>query len=348
MKPGDSRRHLFLKTQIKRFLLLSLVEGVCRFAICQSVPNLVNYQGRLTDQTGAPLAPGAYSIQFRLWDSPSAAGGKLVWGEQQTVTVISNGVFNVILGSSNGSLQGVNPQVPDLGSAFTSSNRFLGLTIVSNGGGPIANASEILPRQQLLSSPFAMTAQFSAQAQVASSLIPTYQNALCPPGTIVAFAGDNVPIGWLLCDGAYKNSTTFPLLFKAISTNWGTGDLTLGGTNDFGLPDLRGLFLRGVNGSRADSYADPDVPQRAVATGDSSRANAVGSLQPDVFAKHSHKWFTSSAASYGGNSQMAVNGGSGATWFEYDTDRNASGPVPQPGGNETRPKNAYVNYIIKY
>src|SRR6266478_5652124 len=79
-------------------------------ATAQSVPNLINYQGRLTDQSGAPMAAGAYGIQFRLWDLP--ANGNLIWGQQQTVTVQTNGVFDVILGSG-GSIAGTTPAVTD-------------------------------------------------------------------------------------------------------------------------------------------------------------------------------------------------------------------------------------------
>jgi hypothetical protein len=126
----------------------------------QTVPPLINYQGRLTDQTGAPLAAAAYGLQFRLWDSPTAANASdLIWGQQQNVTVQSNGVFNVILGSPGGStLPNATPAVNNLTYAFAGSNSFLGVTIVSSNSMPMSNPTEILPRQQLLSVPFAFTA----------------------------------------------------------------------------------------------------------------------------------------------------------------------------------------------
>src|ERR1035441_5470007 len=74
----------------------------------QSVPALVNYQGRLTDQTGNPLSPGAYTLQFNLWDSPTL--GNLIWDQQQNVTLQSGGVFNVLLGSPGGTpIAGTSP-----------------------------------------------------------------------------------------------------------------------------------------------------------------------------------------------------------------------------------------------
>jgi hypothetical protein len=57
----------------------------------------VNYQGRLADNTGAPLT-GTYSMTFALHDAPSA--GALVWGPEIHVAVpVSDGLFNVGLGS---------------------------------------------------------------------------------------------------------------------------------------------------------------------------------------------------------------------------------------------------------
>ena len=39
----------------------------------------INYQGRLTDTVGAPLADGQYTLTFSLWDS--ATGGTKLWGD---------------------------------------------------------------------------------------------------------------------------------------------------------------------------------------------------------------------------------------------------------------------------
>ncbi|MGA2749562.1 MAG: hypothetical protein ABSG59_12360 [Verrucomicrobiota bacterium] len=140
----------------------------------QSLPPLINYQGRLTDQTGAPLAVGPYSIQFRLWDSATAAnagsGGDLIWGQQYAnIAVQSNGVFNVILGAAGGSaLPSGTPNVNNLAYAFNGSNCFLGVTVVSSNGTPIPSPLEILPRQQLMSVPFAFTANTAVNASTAS------------------------------------------------------------------------------------------------------------------------------------------------------------------------------------
>ena len=58
---------------------------------------MISYQGRLTDADGVPLS-GDYQMGFALYDVPT--GGSPCWEETQTVTV-SDGLFNVLLGSTN-------------------------------------------------------------------------------------------------------------------------------------------------------------------------------------------------------------------------------------------------------
>jgi microcystin-dependent protein len=97
-----------------------------------------------------------------------------------------------------------------------------------------------------------------------------------PAGMIVAFGGANPPDGWLPCDGAAVSRTTYSNLLAAISETWGAGN----GSSTFNVPDLRGVFLRGVNGTRSGEYADP---------GDSrTGGNSVGSFQPDGSKSHNH------------------------------------------------------------
>jgi Phage Tail Collar Domain len=302
----------------------------------QVVPNLINYQGRLTDQTGGPLPIGTYSIQFRLWDSPNAtAVADLIWAQQQGVIIQSNGVFNVILGAPG------KPPIPgaavtNLADAFAVPVRYLGLTVVSNSAGPILSLTEISPRQQLLSVPFAVQAQ---QAQVASSLVSDLADALCPPGTVIAWMGSDtnaLPHGWALCWGqaVLRSDPTYARLFGTIGTSSGVGD----GLTTFNIPDLRGMFLRGVNGSRTGAFADPDVTSRTILGDSSFLANAVGSVQSDLFRSHSHMVERDRNLAAGGNAVFGFYSGTPGPW-----DR----PTDSQGGAETRPKNVYVQYLIK-
>jgi len=324
--------------KLRSLAVVGIIAAMSLFAskaTAQSVPPLINYQGRLTDQTGAAMPPGAYIIQFRIWDSPT--GGNLIWGQQQNLTIQSSGAFNVILGANTGSsIPGTTPEFTSLGSAFSGSNAFLGVSVAAGPSGVIANPAEISPRQQLLTVPFAIQAQF---AQQAASLVSNLANALCPPGTVVAYMGTNTPSGWLLCDGTAINRIQYLALFGVIGTSSGAGD----GATTFNLPDLRGVFLRGVNGSRSDSFADPDdLTLRTNIFPGGNIGNTVGSYQPDQFGNHVHHLIQEPAGNEFFDTDQGIVGA--INWNGTESDAQT-----QPtGGNETRPKNAYVNYIIKY
>ncbi len=60
------------------------------------------------------------------------------------------------------------------------------------------------------------------------------------------FAGaDDVPDGWLPCDGSAVSRTTYAALFALLGTVYGSGN----GTTTFNLPDLRGRTMVAPDGS---------------------------------------------------------------------------------------------------
>lgn len=97
------------------FLHGSRVAALCLFALLilvpamgvAQVPQTINYQGSLTDDSGNPIN-GAVNITFNLYDNPDTAFG-LQWTETQSVTV-NNGTFSVILGANTAG----NPLSPTL------------------------------------------------------------------------------------------------------------------------------------------------------------------------------------------------------------------------------------------
>src|SRR5512136_2809896 len=60
-----------------------------------TVPQLLSYQGRLTDTLGVPVADTTYSVEFRLYTVPS--GGSSYWNETQTIRT-RGGLFSALLG----------------------------------------------------------------------------------------------------------------------------------------------------------------------------------------------------------------------------------------------------------
>ncbi len=97
-------------------------------------PTLVNYQGRLLDSGGNPVADGNYSVVFTIYDAVS--GGATIWTESRTVTTIG-GDFTILLGSVT----------PITDAVFSSATRYLGVKV---GADP-----EISPRTRLVSQPYA-------------------------------------------------------------------------------------------------------------------------------------------------------------------------------------------------
>lgn len=156
-----------------------------------------------------------------------------------------------------------------------------------------------------------------------------------PPGTILMFGGPTTPAGHIACQGAAVSRTTYAALFAAIGTWYGSGD----GSTTFNLPDFRGIFPRGWDNGRG---VDP--------------SRSFGSLQGSMFASHAHSisdpghahnynysyWDNTKNGSLDGYPGYAKTVGAGTS---------ASGTgigIYAAGGNETRPINLAVLFVIKY
>jgi len=167
------------------------------------------------------------------------------------------------------------------------------------------------------------------------------------PGVIHSWGGIIAPIGWLLCDGASVSRTTYATLFSNIGTAFGTA-----GGNFFNLPDLRGRFLRGVSGA---STNDPNRTTRTAMNTGGNAGNAVGSVQGNATAKNGlilsdpgHFHFISlQSNSQNGVGRVTV-GSYNPEGAVPNTDSSTANLTLTTGDSETRPLNAYVQFIIKY
>ena len=129
----------------------------------QTVPQYINYQGKVTDSAGVGIGTGTpvnRNVIFRIFDA--ATGGNRLWSEQQTV-VMSNGEFSVLLGQGvdavyNGSSETPHPS---LESVFTSAGAGRFLEIVVDNGDNTLNSSDtpITPRQQLTTTAYSFRAR---------------------------------------------------------------------------------------------------------------------------------------------------------------------------------------------
>ncbi len=132
-----------MKTKILIILLLFLI---LQSASAQ-VPELMTYQGVLTDAKGNRVSDGIYKLTFKIYDS--AKTGNLLWRERQK-TQVTNGSFSVVLGSTN-------PLIMAFDIPY-----WLGATV--------GNGQEMKPRVQLTSSPYALTARSVADGHNVHSL----------------------------------------------------------------------------------------------------------------------------------------------------------------------------------
>lgn len=97
------------------------------------VPQMINYQGRLTDPGGAALDT-TVSMEFTIYDD--STGGVPQWTEVHSAVSVTGGLFDVILGA-------ITPMDDNV---FSNSNRWLGITV---GVDP-----EITPRTKLITVPY--------------------------------------------------------------------------------------------------------------------------------------------------------------------------------------------------
>lgn len=176
-----------------------------------------------------------------------------------------------------------------------------------------------------------------------------------PVGTIIAWGGQaaSVPAGWKLCNGQAVSKAAYPALFMAIGTSWGTD-----GVDKFNLPDLRGRFLRGVDGG---AKRDPDEKTRK-ASNPGGNTTGAGTVQDDSLQNHTHDQKPHQHyAHYHINNVLIVQGGSidhlaSSKFSDYggvESVAKLEGAATYgtrsklKRGEETRPKNAAVNFIIK-
>lgn len=286
-------------------LLIVLFINVTLFSQVNFDEKGISFQGIARDASNNAITNTTVSVKFTIG----------TWSETVSVAADGFGVFSHTIGEGNEAFKNLD---------FINNDYNLKVEVNSNEiyFGPLNSV------------PYAKAA---AIAQKAVNGVP--------PGSIMPYAGDVIPDGWLLCDGSAVSASEYPELYNSISTLWG------GNATNFNLPDLRGMFLRGVNGDRSDSYADSD------------NSRTVGSNQGDLFKSHNHggstsedgqhrhSWTEDYSTSEGGNGTVSIlwddqNFGDRTVNTDYAEDHDHT--ISSDGGAETRPKNAAVNYIIKY
>jgi len=109
-----------------------------------TIPQLLSYQGKLTDTLGIPVSDGNYQLTFRLYTVPS--GGTAFWTEAQTI-LVQDGLFAALLGAVTPI-----PSVPDAGALYLSLQ--------------VAADPELWPRLRIASSAYSYLSERAANADL--------------------------------------------------------------------------------------------------------------------------------------------------------------------------------------
>lgn len=152
-----------------RISLMSACVLLLLVAVVQAgVPELINYQGRLTDGSGSPFDT-TVAIVFSIYDAPTLGG--VYWQETQPAVTVTDGLFNVLLGSVE----------PLHDSVFRSHDRYLGVKV---GDDP-----EVTPRTRLVSMGYAhrvSTVDGASGGEIISDVAIGAFHETAGPGAFVA------------------------------------------------------------------------------------------------------------------------------------------------------------------
>ncbi len=195
-----------------------------------TAPPLMNFQGRLTQPNGAPVADGTYAITFSLYDA--LTGGNQIWTQTVNPVTVHGGVFAVLL----------TVNTPHLFDA----DRWLEVQL---GTDP-----PLSPRQQLVSVAFAMKANTVPDGSIGTNQLAN--------GSITSnkFATNLLnPLAWLLGGNSGTNPASQflgttdnqPLVFRTnnlermrmdAAGHLGIGTITPGATLHVNSPAGVGVF----------------------------------------------------------------------------------------------------------
>ena len=187
-----------------------------------------------------------------------------------------------------------------------------------------------------------------------------------PTGSVFCLAVNTVPTGYVKCNGAsYPTTGTYAALFAVIGYTYG------GSGSSFNVPELRGEFIRGFDDNRGiDSGRSINDPQGGQNLQHNHPASSNASVSDSGHFHHSFKLGNAGQSRFNStlNSNVTPASGTGAANLnegynivsrseEADVGKtstkttgvnvNVSTNTSNDGGNEARPRNIAMLYIIK-
>ena len=155
-----------------------------------------------------------------------------------------------------------------------------------------------------------------------------------PVGTILPFAGNTIPEGFLACNGAAVSRTTYSALYSAIGTTYGTGD----GSSPFNLPaveDNRFLEFSSTRGTKKNAGL-PNITGRVNFWSQAWSGTQIWYNQTGAFYSAGNNGNTGGLGSSTANSVPALG-------FDASRSNGLYGD-----SNTVQPKSLTVRAIIKY
>ena len=342
-----------MKSKINKIIAAILIYNLA-FTIynceAQSIPNAVNFQAIARNAGGSLITNANVQVKVEVLDGSNS--GPVMVTLVYTPTTDAYGQFTFAIGA--GSPVVTAGTVANFAAIdWASSAKFIKVSL-----SPLAdNNYTLISNTQATASFYAFGAKTAEKVNITGTSGQVLKHngttwvagtdnsgGALPEGMISPFGGTAAPTGWLLCDGSAVSRTTYSTLFAAIGVAYGSGD----GSTTFNLPDLRGRFMRGVDGTANN---DPDKASRTASNTGGNTGNNVGSLQVDEFNLHGHPYRTgSNGSSTNDAGGLALETANQESWpaFNGTPTSNRYEMIGGAGGNETRPKNVYVNYIIKH
>lgn len=166
-----------------------------------------------------------------------------------------------------------------------------------------------------------------------------------PVGSIMQYAGEEAPDGYLLCDGTAVSRTLYAKLFAVIGTTYGAGN----GSSTFNLPDLQGRVpvgqkdsnpyfgSIGVNGGKETvSLAVSEIPAHTHGLGDDSHS-------ANVF-----NWGIGGTVWINGTTATAGSSSSGNPLYTNQNEWNKTKSTGEGEPHNNIQPYLVVNYIIKF
>ena len=306
---------------VRKVLAAVLMICVVCGAVLADVPQLLNYQGKLTDGDGAPIE-GGVTVGFGFYDTREpAAGQKPLYYEEQSVDV-ENGIFHVLIGHGSNQ-QGLFSNI------YAGDNVYLEITVDPGGA-----AQVMAPRQRIGSVVFALKAGTADGLAELTATVATLQAQMAElqdrlqhvsrDGDRIIITGANLQI--VNGEGVTHETNSFGNLIVGYNEappggrpiRWGSHNIIVGKQHSYGS---YGGLVAGFYNSIMGSHATVTGGYRNAANGD--YASVSGGEMNDASGNYSS--VTGGASNTASSYYASVGGGK---------DNNASGNYASVSGGQ--------------